>query len=1048
MSNIIEIPLIGGVDKSTELEDLGSKLSHVGNWVNPRKGRSDGALHKTVGMGGATIVSSHQIRNIISWVSDGTQWFIGYDHQTQRIYRYNASLSAQAETNALGDPGDVNLPNIYNHGNTVRIAAGHSVNPKSYSSHDRDFFFANIDGGDTFQYGDATPYDALNDIAENISVYNSGWFELYGGRTGTISTEENAYLVGLNGMYSGFHDQSGDAADFYYAYALIFDGIQESRLTKVGDTTSTKDATCVPVISITWDNGSSLANWNKRVTGINIYRSTSYEGTYSKIGGVSTLYDSGDAKYYSDGINLSDDLCYIPELSSWTQTTGGDPRNQFWHPGVNMAFSPLDTSHWDNTNKIMDFDSEDGTATAWNGNGFWSDPAIFPYWGFRYIIDVGAYASGNTTFDKFVSCYGGSSNASVVGENPPTEALTSVSATGVSGDNGYFMPEVNKYPRRFTGWNSSGDGIVITKTKYREEDSTYVFEDGDKVRIGFYARRRIFDETGSAGEASAKALTASQSQDALEEKSGSFKYSRNLGSTYHNLTVDHQARGADGCLWTYYTATLYVDSNREVWTKIQYHDGDETAVAGSSYSSCELLVSAYHINLVEKEYRAYGFRMPGAIYSSSFNFGTTASEKGKLIMAESTPSTAASTSAMRGFLLSSTNKAVLAEVMGENSASTADIGVTGIDMIISDNHAFRQSGDKIYFAFYDKGFTAGATHSYQDAKLGVRFKYSTLQRGRQFVANVLIDPDGDSETHENWVMFSEFNQPDVIPITNYIQLQDKQGGVITGIAQVLGDLVVFMERGIYRISVPEVDPGSWSIIEAFETIGCTAPNTIVEWEGGVFFAAQNNFYYIDPNFNLVPIGHAIRQVMIDERTLSDINDWHAFVDDENKLLYVNFKEDNQTYTFNLAKYPDSAEWREINLTTSGIDHGGLLLDKDGVVKIYNKNDNNTTFRELHPSSSGEVVSASFTSGMIRLSDSGNTGMIRRLNARVTGNQPWVFTLKDTDGTIWSKTITPTGSAAVTDISLRVGRRAELVQVTVAASGTATCTIEKLSLEVD
>ena len=29
------------------------------------------------------------------------------------------------------------------------------------------------------------------------------------------------------------------------------------------------------------------------------------------------------------------------------------------------------------------------------------------------------------------------------------------------------------------------------------------------------------------------------------------------------------------------------------------------------------------------------------------------------------------------------------------------------------------------------------------------------------------DFDGASETHEDWVMFSELNQPDVIPITNY-----------------------------------------------------------------------------------------------------------------------------------------------------------------------------------------------------------------------------------------------------------------------------------------
>lgn len=1049
MSTIIELPLIGGEDTSSEKEVVATGFTVNKNWVNPRKGKSDGALHKTVGFGGATTVSGHRIRNIVSWVSEGTQWFIGFDYVTNRIYRYNDSLVPQAETNPLGDPSDLDLPNIYNHGDVVRIAAGHSIDPKSYRAVDRDFFFANIDGGDTFQYGDAAPYDSLEEITESSIVYNSGWFELYGGRTGHISNQENAYLVGLNGTYSGFHDQSGAAADFYYGYSLLFDGVQESRLTKVGDTSSTKDATCVPVISITWNNGSSLADWNKRVTGINIYRSTSYEGTYNKIGSVSTIYDSGDAKFYSDGTNLEGDLVYIPDLDGWTQE-GSSPYNAFYHPGTGTVGMPTEGTPFDNTTKLLSFATGDGEGTALHGKGWWSDPAIFPHWGFRYIIDIGKVGGGLTYYDKLVTCYQSSSTAGIDGNNAPTEALTSVTATSATTNNVAFMPENHRNARRFTGWNASGDGIIITKTKYRGEtsSSTYVFADGDRVRIGFYARRRIFDESGSAGVTSAKALTAEQSQDALEEKSGSFKYTRNNGSTYHSLTPDHTARGEDGCLWTFYTATLYVESGREVWTRIKYHDGNLTALAGSSYASCELLVSAYMINLVDKEYRAYGFNMPGAIYSPSFNFGTTASEKGKLIMAESTPSTAASTSAMRGFIKSSTNKAILAEVMGENTTSINDIGATSIDMIISDNHQFRQSGNKIYFYFWDKGFTAGAAHSYQDTKLGVRYKYSALQKGRQFVANVLIDPEGDNETHANWVMFSEFNQPDVIPITNYIQLQDKQGGVITGIAQVLGDLVVFMERGIFRISVPELDPTSWSILEAFETIGCIAPQTIVEWEGGVFFAGQNNFYYIDPNFNLVPVGYSIRQVMIDETTVANIADWHAFVDDENKLLYVNFKENNETYSFNLAKYPNSGEWKRINLTTTGITHEGFLLDKDSRVQVYNKGAMNTTFRQLHPPSSSESVAGTFTSGMIRLADSGNTGMVRRLNARVTGNQSWVFTLKDTSGTIWTKTITPSGNAAVENISLKVGRRAELVEVTVSATGTSTCTIERVSLEID
>ena len=62
----------------------------------------------------------------------------------------------------------------------------------------------------------------------------------------------------------------------------------------------------------------------------------------------------------------------------------------------------------------------------------------------------------------------------------------------------------------------------------------------------------------------------------------------------------------------------------------------------------------------------------------------------------------------------------------------------------------------------------------------VKFKHATMLNGRQFVGNVKITSDEDIEEYPNFVMFSEANAPDIIPTTNFIQLQDLQGGEIVG----------------------------------------------------------------------------------------------------------------------------------------------------------------------------------------------------------------------------------------------------------------------------
>ena len=295
-----------------------------------------------------------------------------------------------------------------------------------------------------------------------------------------------------------------------------------------------------------------------------------------------------------------------------------------------------------------------------------------------------------------------------------------------------------------------------------------------------------------------------------------------------------------------------------------------------------------------------------------------------------------------------------------------------------------ENGQEIYnLNFKDVGYTALTPHLYQSSPINIKYEYCQNISGRMFVANCRYTGSNLDETEEdkNMVFYSLLNQPNVIPITNFIKCQDSQGGEITGLAELMGNLVVFMQRSIWRLSLPSTNTSQWSLLESSPELGCTAPRSIISTDKGVFFANKEGVYILSQNF----IPQEITLLWRDEYQKNYDNDTRIFYSPKNKMLYINQNRRNRTWVLDLTS--EKPLW--ITLQTYPLDstltaHGwaGFVNDEELTSYFYdwNESGNKTVLGKLE-SKSGSAYNWRKKTGWIRLGDLENTKMIRRVNIR-------------------------------------------------------------------
>mgnify|MGYP003149282319 FL=1 len=285
-----------------------------------------------------------------------------------------------------------------------------------------------------------------------------------------------------------------------------------------------------------------------------------------------------------------------------------------------------------------------------------------------------------------------------------------------------------------------------------------------------------------------------------------------------------------------------------------------------------------------------------------------------------------------------------------------------------------QGQDIVSVQFTDDGFTALTPHPYDETPINVKPEFSVYIDGRLFVANCSYTSANldDTEQDTNMVFFSELNQPNVIPITNFIKCQDAQGGQITGLAESLGNLIVFMQRSIWRLSIPTTDVSQWSLLESSPDLGCTATKSVISTEAGVFFANKEGVYVLNQNF----IPQEISMLWREHYQANYSDDTKIFYSPKNKMLYVSQGIKTEVWVLDMKNIQQPV-WMQLKNPNGW---SGFASDESYNAYHFNNIGGNSVISDLE-SRSGVSKGFQKRTGWIRLGNLEDTKMIRRLNIR-------------------------------------------------------------------
>ncbi len=286
--------------------------------------------------------------------------------------------------------------------------------------------------------------------------------------------------------------------------------------------------------------------------------------------------------------------------------------------------------------------------------------------------------------------------------------------------------------------------------------------------------------------------------------------------------------------------------------------------------------------------------------------------------------------------------------------------VTGADVdwraLAPSDGIFRvvDSGGNVQYQFYDTGQqdiiqhplesvttnpTTGDVTSRFVKFIKVNGKFAQIINNRNIQFNLILDPGGTNEAHNDWVSFSEFGQYDVTPVSNILDFPDTFGGEITGGAELFGNPVILKEHNIFFLNskTNSTDPALWNVIESVHNVGNLADDGYIEAAGSLFVCYVDGIYRFRPN-NLAATDSTPTERLRVSEPIGDIyNDLSLSQKNAIKSEYnpetseIKFTLGDEIWAFDII----DETWRE---DLSGVTPAIMATDENGQAIVFQNSD--------------------------------------------------------------------------------------------------------------
>lgn len=205
----------------------------------------------------------------------------------------------------------------------------------------------------------------------------------------------------------------------------------------------------------------------------------------------------------------------------------------------------------------------------------------------------------------------------------------------------------------------------------------------------------------------------------------------------------------------------------------------------------------------------------------------------------------------------------------------------------------------------------GATYGLQgEVSINVNSDYAKIIGNRTWQAYSILDPAGKAEEQLAAVNYSEAGQLDVMPVSNIIFINDREGGGCTGVEDLFNLPVVATQQGIFRINA------AFGFNESAHNIGNLAKHGMISAMGKVYVCWENGIYALSVN-NLAASDDTPTERLKVSLAIEDT--YLALTRAKKEAIQSKFDQSKGEIVFTLdtevwAFNPTTNAWREIDST--------------------------------------------------------------------------------------------------------------------------------------